>query len=576
VHSDLLVTIVVAFVAAFAGGFIATRLGVPAIIGYVLAGVAIGPYTPGGSADAGIATQLAELGVVLLMFGVGLHFSINELLAVGRIAIPGAVGQSAVATAMGTALALALGWSLTEGIILGLCLSVASTIVLLRALEDRNLLESHSGHVAIGWLIVEDIFTVVILVLLPVLAGEGGGQGVVSLMGDVSGPLEVGLALSQAAAFCVFMLLVGTRIVPRLLGEVVRAGSRELFTLSILALALGISFGSAEAFGVSLALGAFLAGIVLNESDLSYRAGVEALPLRDAFAVLFFVSVGMLFDPAVLVEEPVAVAVVVLIVVVGKSLAAFIIVAGLGYGLRSALLVAGALAQIGEFSFILAALGMQVGLLPEVGSSIILAGAIFSIGIHPFTIGAFIKLENRLQRIDWLTRLADRREPRDETEINVRRHVIICGYGRSGSNLVRVLSGRNVPHVVVEHDPFVYERARADGVPVIFGDAGLPAVLQMASIDEARGMAVTFATQPAGVLTVQNAKTLNPELNVVARGVGTEVRNLLRRAGANEVVDGDFEASLEFVRHVLQRFGTDAREILAMQARWRAEYYGGD
>jgi CPA2 family monovalent cation:H+ antiporter-2 len=574
VHSDLLVTIVVAFVAAFAGGFVAARLGLPAIIGYVLAGVAIGPYTPGGSADAAIATQLAEVGVVLLMFGVGLHFSIDELLAVGRISIPGAVGQSAVATALGTAFALLIGWSVTEGIILGLCLSVASTIVLLRELEDRNLLETHSGHVAVGWLIVEDIFTVVILVMLPVLAGQGGGQGVASLLGDVAGPVEVALSLSQAALFVVVMLVLGTKVVPRLLQEVVRAGSRELFTLSILALALGISFGSAEAFGVSLALGAFLAGIVLNESDLSYRAGLEALPLRDAFAVLFFVSVGMVFDPAVLIEEPVKVAAVVLIVIVGKSLAAFGIVSGLGYGVRTALTAAGALAQVGEFSFILAALGMQLGLLPELGSNLILAAAIISIGVHPFVMGSIVGLERRLQSFNWLHRLAGRAQPHDQVELNIRRHVIICGYGRSGSNLARVLRGRNVPHVVVENDPFVYERARNDGVPVIFGDAGLPAVLEQAQIDEARGMAVTFANQPAGVLTVQNAKTLNPAINVVARGVGGEVRNMLRRSGANEIVDGDFEASLEFVRHVLQRFGTDAREILALQARWRAEYYG--
>jgi CPA2 family monovalent cation:H+ antiporter-2 len=576
VHSDLLVTIVVAFVGAFIGGFIANRLGVPAIIGYVLAGVAIGPYSPGGSADTSVATELAEVGVVLLMFGVGLHFSMRELLAVGRIAVPGALGQSAAATLLGAGVAMLWGWSLTEGLILGLCLSVASTIVLLRALEDRNQLDTHAGHVAVGWLIVEDVFTVVILVLLPVLAGEGGGKGIASFAGEVSAPLEVALALGQATLFVVFMMVFGTKLVPRLLQEVVRAGSRELFTLSILAIALGISFGSAEAFGVSLALGAFLAGIVLNESELSHRAGLEALPLRDAFAVLFFVSVGMVFDPAVLIEEPLHVAIVVAIIVLGKSLAAFVIVSGLGYGVRTALVVAAALAQIGEFSFILAALGMSLGLLPQEGSNLILAGAILSIGIHPFVIGAFTGLESRLQAMEWLRRLAERSQPHADAELSVRRHVIIAGYGRSGSNLVRVLRGRNVPHVVVESDPFVYERARTEGVPVVFGDAGLPVVLERAQINEARAIAVTFANQPAGVLTVQNAKTLNPELNVVARGVGNETRGMLLGAGANEIVDGDFEASLEFVRHVLQRFGTDAREIVALQARWRAEYYGGN
>src|SRR6185436_12992342 len=367
------------------------------------------------SADASVATELAEVGVVLLMFGVGLHFSMRELLAVGRIAVPGALGQSAAATLLGAGVALLWGWTLSEGLILGLSLSVASTIVLLRALEDRDLVDTHSGHVAVGWLIVEDIFTVVILVLLPVLAGEGGGTGVASLLGDVSGPFEVVLALGQAALFVAFMLLVGTKLVPRLLQEVVRSGSRELFTLSILALALGISFGSAEAFGVSLALGAFLAGIVLNESELSHRAGLEALPLRDAFAVLFFVSVGMVFDPAVLVEAPLHVAAVLAIIVAGKSLAAFVIVAGLGYGVRTALVVAAALAQIGEFSFILAALGMSLGLLPDEGSNLILAGAILSIAIHPFIIVAFTGLEGRLQGFEWLRRVADRSQPHDES-----------------------------------------------------------------------------------------------------------------------------------------------------------------
>lgn len=573
-HSDLILNLVLAFVTAFAGGLLASRIGLPPIIGYLMAGVVIGPYTPGGSADSSIAAELAEVGVILLMFGVGLHFSTKELLAVGPIAIPGALGQITVATLLGMGVALLWGWTLTEGIILGLCLSVASTVVLLRALEDRNLMESHAGHVAVGWLIVEDLFTVLILVMLPALADSGGERhGFVALLPSGPPVVEILLALGQAALFVALMLVFGVKLIPRLLQEVVRSGSGELFTLCILAIALGVAFGSAELFGASLALGAFLAGVVLNESELSHRAGLEALPLRDAFAVLFFVSVGMIFDPAILIEQPAHVAAVVAIIVVGKSVAAFLIVTLLGFGLKTGLTVSAALGQIGEFSFILAAMAITLGVLPEESNSLILAGAIISITINPFLFGKLDVLEKLASAHRGFVRFAGRRETEEDTGLTVRRHLIIAGHGRAGASLARAMSGRNLPFVLIDRDPYVIERARAAGMTCVLGDATQPLVLERARVAEARALAVTFNDQPDGPMTVQAAKRLNPSIDVAARGSGSEGHSLLRAAGANEVVDAEFEASLELVRHMLHRFGLDSREIGALQARWRAEYY---
>jgi CPA2 family monovalent cation:H+ antiporter-2 len=574
-HSDLIITLVAAFGAAFLGGFIVSRLGLPPIVGYVLAGIAIGPYTPGGSADTSIAAELAEVGVILLMFGVGLHFSVRELIAVGPIAIPGALGQSTVATLLGFGVTQLWGWSVEESLIFGLCLSVASTVVLLRAMEDLNLLESHAGRVAVGWLIVEDLFTVIILVLLPAIADPGAnGNGFASLLAGGNTVIEVVFSLLQAGLFVVLMLFVGVRIIPRLLAEVVRAGSRELFTLCILAIALGVALGSSELFGASLALGAFLAGVVLNESELSHRAGLEALPLRDAFAVLFFVSVGMLFDPEILIEEPFEALQVTAIIVVGKSVAAFLIVTGIGYGLRTGLIASAALAQVGEFSFILAGVALALDLLPPDATSLILAGSIVSITINPFLFRNIDVLETWFSKLPWFVDFAERRHPETEEPLALRRHVIICGYGRSGSGLARALSGRNLPFVIIEDDPFVFERAQAAGHSCVFGDASQPIVLEQARVAEARTLAITFATHPTAPLTVQNAKRLNPSLDVVARGYGAEASTLMRQAGATEIVDPDFETGIEFVRHVLHRYGIDSREIVALQARWRAEYYG--
>ena len=578
IHSELIVTLVVAFVAAFCGGLIAARLKLPPILGYLLAGVAIGPHTPGGAADADLALQLAEVGVILLMFGVGLHFSLKELAAVGPIAVPGAVGQSATATLLGFGISQLWGWSFTEGLIFGLCLSVASTVVLLRALEDRNLLDSHAGHVAVGWLIVEDLFTVVILVLLPAFAGsEEGSAGLLTDFAGNSGVLEVALALFQALLFVVLMLIVGRRFIPWLLTEVVRVGSRELFTLSILATALGVAFGSAELFGASLALGAFLAGVVLNESDLSHRAGLEALPLSDAFAVVFFVSVGMLFDPEILIDEPLHVLGTLAIIVIGKSIAAFAIVTGAGYGVRTSLTVSAALAQVGEFSFILAALGLSLGVLPEEANNLVLAGAILSITLNPFFFRNIDVLETWIMKAEGFVRFAERRYTElsgvDEAR-DLRRHIIVCGFGPAGQNLARVLEGRGLPFLVVEYDPFVIERVRAEGYDSVFGDCTNPEVLELAGIAEARMLALTFSQIRDTMLAAQAARNLNSRLDVVARGSsGGGTYRLLREVGVSEVVDPEFEASLELVRHVLHRFGVDGREITALQARSRAEHY---
>ena len=391
-HDTALIAIIsLGFVLAFALGFLADRLRLPPLVGYLFAGIVIGPFTPGFVADTGLAGQLAEMGVILLMFGVGLHFSASDLMAVRKVAVPGAAGQIIIASLLGAALAMTWGWSFGSGLVFGLCLSVASTVVLLRALEERNAVQTPNGRIAVGWLIVEDLAMVLALVLLPALAPLMGGHPPAAdshhaVPTDALGiALELAITLGKVAAFIALAVLLGPKVVPWILRQVARTGSRELFTLSVLAIALGIAFGSAEIFGVSFALGAFFAGVVLSESQFSHRAANDSLPLQDAFAVLFFVSVGMLFDPTILVREPLKVVAVLFLIVVGKSLAAMAIVLVLRFPLSSALTVSGSLAQIGEFSFILAALGISLGLLPTEGRDLILAGALLSIMLNPLT-----------------------------------------------------------------------------------------------------------------------------------------------------------------------------------------------
>jgi K+:H+ antiporter len=392
-EAALIETLAISLAFAFVGGFLAAKLRLPPLVGYLLAGIVVGPFTPGLVVDVTLAPQLAEVGVILLMFGVGMHFSVKDLLAVRNIAVPGAVAQIAVATALGTGVALAWGWSIGAGLVFGLALSVASTVVLLRQLEAQGNLKSRDGQIAVGWLVVEDLAMVLTLVLLPALAGVLGGQAPDAGHAPANLWMALGLTLGRVALFVFLILLVGPRVVPWLLKQVDRTGSRELFTLAVIALALGVAYGSAELFGVSFALGAFFAGMVINESDLSHRAAVDLQPLQDAFAVLFFVAVGMLFDPTILIREPLRVLIVVAIIVVGKFLAALGIVVALRHPLGTALTVSAALSQIGEFSFILVGMGITLGLLPTDGRDLVLAGAILSITLNPLVFHIVAKLK---------------------------------------------------------------------------------------------------------------------------------------------------------------------------------------
>ncbi|MCE2999510.1 MAG: Kef family K(+) transporter, partial [Betaproteobacteria bacterium] len=490
----LISTVAMAFGLAIVFGLAAARLKLPPLVGYLIAGVLIGPHTPGFVADMELAAQLAEIGVMLLMFGVGLHLSLDDLLAVRRIALPGAVVQIAAATVMGAAVAHFWGWSLGAGLVFGLALSVASTVVLLKALEARGLVDSMNGRIAVGWLVVEDLVMVLALVLLPPLAGLIKGDG-----GGLSGSdlaLTLGKTLGMVGLFIVLMLVVGKRVFPWILWQVARTGSRELFTLCVIAAALGIAFGAAALFGVSFALGAFFAGMVLRESELSHRAAEESLPLRDAFAVLFFVSVGMLFDQIMLIEQPLRVLAVVGIIVIGKSLAALAIVLLFRYPLNTALTVSASLAQIGEFSFILVGLGVALGLLPLEGQNLILAGAVISIALNPLV---FSLIEPMLRWVRERSSLARALEQRDDplaqlpmsTDQNLLTgHVLVVGYGRVGRRIGAALREQGIAVVVAEQNRETVEHLREDGIPAVSGDAADRAVLIQAHVARARMLVI--------------------------------------------------------------------------------------
>src|SRR5580765_8611 len=456
-------------------GFIAARLKLPPLVGYLIAGIIIGPATPGFVVAVDLSHQLAEIGVMLLMFGVGLHFSLDELLAVRRIALPGAIVQIAVATLLGTAVAAMWGWSLAGSIVFGLGLSVASTVVLLRALESRGMLETVNGHIAVGWLVVEDLVMVLVLVLLPPLAAWLGDSA--RVVGDRSLLTTLALTLSQVTVFIALMLVVGRRVFPWLLWQVAGTGSRELFTLCVVAAAVGIAYGSAALFGVSFALGAFFAGMVMRESPLSYRATEESLPLRDAFSVLFFVSVGMLFDPHVLIQRPLQLLTVVAIIIIGKSLAAFFLVLLFRYPLNTALTVSASLAQIGEFSFILAGLGLTLGLLPAEGQSLILAGDLIAIDLNPLVFAAIEPVQRWVRARSSVARALERRyDPLAELPATVdvatlSGHVVLVGYGRVGTRIAQAMSEKGIPYVVAEVNRESVERLRRRGIPAVSGDA---------------------------------------------------------------------------------------------------------
>jgi CPA2 family monovalent cation:H+ antiporter-2 len=566
----LITTIAIGLTAAFIGAFLARRLHLPAIVGYIAAGVAIGPFTPGVVADQDIATELAELGVILLMFGVGIHFSIRDLLAVKSIAIPGAIGQILVATLLGVALGVALGWGLGGGLVLGLAVSVASTVVLLRALMDRGDLDTAQGRIAVGWLIVEDLFTVVVLVLLPTVAPLLGGardDHAASSFGPIG---ELAIAVGKAAIFAALMIVAGARVVPWLLHQVAREGSRELFTLAVLAIALGIAYLSSAVFGVSFALGAFLAGAVVGESDMSHQAAQDALPLRDAFSVLFFVSVGMLLDPAFLFAQPLPILAVLLLVVVAKALAAFVIVALAGYPVRVGLTVAAGLAQIGEFSFILGTVGLSLGLLPSDGFQLIVAGALLSITVNPFLFRAIDPLEVRLRRSGPLRRLTARRAgdlarlQHDEAE-TLSQHAVIAGYGRVGRLIAPALERRGFHYVVVTQQRDEVDALRARGVPAIFGDATNPEVLELAHLERARVLIIASADHHEARSIVEHARRMKPDLDVIVRTDSDSEAARLRAAGPRvRPIHGERELAVQMARYTLRRFGVSTAEAEAI------------
>jgi CPA2 family monovalent cation:H+ antiporter-2 len=555
----LITTLAVALGLALLLGFVAARLRLPAIVGYLVAGILIGPATPGYVADLALAGQLAEIGVMLLMFGVGLHFSLDDLLAVRKVALPGAIVQMAAATALGAGVAALWGWPIGAGLVFGLSRSVASTVVRLRALETRGVLESVNGRIAVGWLVVEDLAMVLVLVLLPALAGflSGAAEGA-----SAAGLLEaLGWTLLRVGAFILLMLLIGRRLLPWLLWQVTRTGSRELFTLCVIAAAVTIAYGSSELFGVSFALGAFFAGMVLRGSAFSHRAAEESLPLRDAFAVLFFVSVGMLFDPQVVIEQPLRVLAVLAIIVIGKSLAALLLVLGMRYPLNTALTVSASLAQIGEFSFILAALGVSLKLLPAEGQSLILAGALLSIALNPLLFAALEPLQDWLRARSALARRLEERDdplsalPGETEEKYLSQQVVLVGYGRVGRGIAEALTANHLPYVVVEQNREIVEELRARGNAAVFGDATEPLVLVQAHIARAR-MLVIATPDTLGVRQmIVTARTLNAQIEVVVRSHNEEEARLIEHELASRVFVGESELAQAMVRHVLARAG---------------------
>ncbi len=555
-HTELIAILSVGFVLAYVLGLAAHRLRLSPLVGYLVAGIIAGPFTPGFVGDQALAPQLAEIGVILLMFGVGLHFSIKDLMAVKAIAIPGAVVQISVATLLGWGLSALLGWPTLHGIVFGFSLATASTVVLLRAMEQRRLLETTRGRIAVGWLIVEDLACVLALVLMPVVA---------SVFGDAAGGpvstgavmLEIGKTLVQVALFVTVMLVVGRRVIPWMLERTAGTGSRELFTLAVLSIALGIALGSAELFGVSFALGAFFAGMLLNESELSHKAAQDSLPMRDAFAVLFFVSVGMLFDPMILVREPLLVLATAFIIMFGKSAAAYLIVRAFGHPRSTALTISASLAQIGEFAFIIAALGVTLGILPEQGQDLVLAGALISIMLNPVTFGLVDRWQARDQaRIDAEAASANAREVAADAADHhlpesLTGHAIVVGYGRVGRQLANLLHSRGVPLVVLEDDADRVASAREAGLYAVRGNAASEAVM-LETAPQRAAMAV-FAIPNAleAGETIARLKALNPAITVLARAHSdAEVKHLLQH-GADGAVLAERELAYSLAEMVM-------------------------
>ena len=551
-HSaPLISTLAVGLVLAFGFGLVAQRLRLPPLIGYLLAGIAIGPFTPGFVADQSVANQLAEVGVILLMFGVGLHFSLEDLLSVRAIAVPGALAQALVATPLGMAIGWWQGWTPGAGLVFGIALSIASTVVLLRLLQERRLLDTERGRITVGWLVVQDLGMVLVLVLLPALAGvlKGTGDGP-----DPAQLIEaIALTLAKVAAFIVVMLVVGRKVIPLILHYVAHTGSRELFRLAVLSIALGFAYLATELFGVSLALGAFFAGMILSESRLSQQAATESLPLRDAFAVLFFVSVGMLFDPRILVEAPAALFATIFIILIAKTAAAYLVVRLFGHPVPTALSISVSLAQIGEFSFILAGLGVSLGVLPENARSLILAGAIISILLNPL----LIELLDRLPI--WRVAPSDEfeqtpppeargREPIPTTRLTD--HVVLVGHGRVGSVVSEALRESKLPYLVIENDHDAAAELRQQSIETITGNAADPEVVRSANLGAARCLLVAIPDAFEGGQAVMQAREANPDLLIIARAHSEEEVLHLKKHGATTVIMGELEIARAMIEDV--------------------------
>jgi CPA2 family monovalent cation:H+ antiporter-2 len=561
----LITTVAAAFGCALILGVAAARLKLPALVGYLIAGIIVGPFSPGFVADSEIAAQLAEIGVMLLMFGVGLHFSLDDLWDVRRIAVPGALLLMGCATLLGFGFATLWGWSAGGGVVFGLALSCASTVVMLKAMENRGILNTVDGQIAIGWLIVEDLILVLVLVLIPPLSGALGGRGP-----QISGPdlfYTLEITIAKIAAFVAIMLLVGRKVFPWLLWQATRTGSRELFTLCVVAAAVSLAYGAAELFGVSFALGAFLAGMVIRESEFATRAAEESLPLRDAFAVLFFVSVGMLFDPAVLIQSPLRVLVVVAIIMVVNPLVAAALVVMFRYPLKTALTIAAGLAQIGEFSFILAGLGMSLGLLPQEGQNLILAGALISITLNSLMFRAVgpvqAWIEERIElRPALARRIARREDPLAELPLSTEDkylsgQIVLVGYGRVGRHIAAALTEASIPFVVVDQNRELVERCREKGVPAVCGDATEMAVLIQAHISRASLLVIATPDSLDDRRMIGVARQVNPQIEVVVRTHNEEEAALLRQEQAGMIFLGEQELASSMMRYVLERFGRD-------------------
>jgi CPA2 family monovalent cation:H+ antiporter-2 len=548
-HTPLIGTLVIAIVLAFILGAAANRLRISPLVGYVLAGVLVGPFTPGYVADQALASDLAEIGVILLMFGVGLHFSLKDLLSVKAIAIPGALVQMLVATLLGMGVAKLSGWPAGAGYVFGLALSVASTVVLTRALQERHLMETERGRIAVGWLVVQDLAMVLALVLIPALAGVlNAGGATAAAFDDIL--RTVGITLAKVFAFVALMLVVGQRVIPEILHYVAHTGSRELFRLAVLAIALGVAYGAAQLFGISFALGAFFAGMILSESTLSQRAAEESLPLRDAFAVLFFVSVGMLFNPAILLRNPFSLTATLVVILFCNPLAAFLIVRLFRHPVATALTLGASLAQIGEFSFILAALGVNLKILPQEGQDLILAGAILSILVNPLYFAAITRLKAKFQLIEPSGNLAAAKEEGEEIPpTSLQQHAVIAGFGRVGTIVGERLAREGKPFLVIEERQKTAEAARKQTLEVITGNAADPRVLAAANLGAARWLFIAIPDGFEAGQVAEQARRANAKLEIIARAHSDAEVDHLQKHGANFVIMGEREIALGMLDH---------------------------